>query len=110
MVIKNAPERLLQRCETILLNDDKRKIDKNLSESVLDACLRLAVYGTRVMAFCYLLLSTRSYPPSYQLDGDAVNCPTEGMRFVGLKSMYDPPKGKVSEVLRPGASRRASRW
>jgi sodium/potassium-transporting ATPase subunit alpha len=99
VVMKGAPERLLERCKTILLNGEEINMDKSLSKSVLDACLQLAVCGERVMAFCDLLLPTRIYPPNYQFDCEAVNFPTERMRFVGLVSMIDPPKSNVPEAV-----------
>ncbi|XP_069677682.1 sodium/potassium-transporting ATPase subunit alpha-like [Periplaneta americana] len=92
IVMKGAPERILDRCSTILLNGSEKSIDGAMSKIILDACLKLANYGERVIAFCDKLLSTEDYPPGYEFDSRDVNFPVKGLRFVGLMSLIDPPK------------------
>lgn len=46
-----------------------------------------------------LELDPHQYPPSYEFDVDQLNFPTEGLCFVGLVSLMDPPKETVPAAV-----------
>lgn len=99
LVMKGAPERILERCSTILLNGEEKELDETMKEEFNNAYIRLGGYGERVMGFCDLLLPKDKYPIDYKFDCDKVNFPLEKLRFVGLMSMIDPPRAAVPDAV-----------
>merc|ERR1712051_457908 len=55
--------------------------------------------GERVLGFCDYMLDAKKYPNGYAFDPDDVNFPLEGLRFVGLMSMIDPPRAAVPDAV-----------
>lgn len=47
--------------------------------------------GERILGFCDFYLLLRKYPKDYAFTVNDVNFSISGIRFVGLKSMIDPP-------------------
>merc|ERR1719438_379011 len=45
------------------------------------------------------MLPADKYPNGYPFDAEDVNFPLEGLRFVGLMSMIDPPRAAVPEAV-----------
>jgi len=56
LVMKGAPERILDRCSTILLNGDEREMTQEWRDAFNQAYLELGGLGERVLGFCDLLL------------------------------------------------------
>merc|ERR1712168_938234 len=90
LVMKGAPERILQRCSTIIINGKK---------AFETAYMELGGLGERVLGFCDYMLPAEKYPNGYPFDADDVNFPLEGLRFVGLMSMIDPPRAAVPDAV-----------
>uniref|UniRef100_A0A914SIL9 P-type Cu(+) transporter n=1 Tax=Parascaris equorum TaxID=6256 RepID=A0A914SIL9_PAREQ len=88
LVMKGAPERILDRCKTIL---DLRQTNRS---QALCRC-------PRKTAFITLLTSLRLYVmlARFAFDTEDVNFPVEGLRFVGLVSMIDPPRAAVPDAV-----------
>merc|ERR1719392_595373 len=61
--------------------------------------MELGGLGERVLGFCDLMLESDKYPEGYPFDGDDVNFPLDGLRFVGLMSMIDPPRAAVPDAV-----------
>lgn len=99
LVMKGAPERILDRCSTIYIDGQVRVLDEQLKQSFNDAYLSLGGLGERVLGFCDLALPGDSYPRGYAFDSDDVNYPLDGLRFVGLMSMIDPPRAAVPDAV-----------
>lgn len=55
--------------------------------------------GERVLGFCDFMLPTDKYPIGYKFNCDDPNFPLEGLRFVGLMSMIDPPRAAVPDAV-----------
>ena len=57
--MKGAPERILDRCSTILINGEEKKLDDEWRESFNNAYMELGGLGERVLGFCdyYLAIS-----------------------------------------------------
>merc|ERR1719210_508829 len=63
------------------------------------AYLELGGLGERVLGFCDFMLDEEEYPTGYPFDPDEANFPLEGLRFVGLMSMIDPPRAAVPDAV-----------
>merc|ERR1712039_961200 len=63
------------------------------------AYAELGGMGERVLGFCDFALPEDKFPPGYEFDIDAENFPLEGLRFVGLISMIDPPRAAVPDAV-----------
>merc|ERR1712106_1306735 len=99
LVMKGAPERILERCSTTFCNGEEKPIDDEMKEDFNNACLELGGLGERVLGFCDYMLPSDKYPLGYPFDADNVNFPVHGLRFVGLMSMIDPPRAAVPDAV-----------
>lgn len=99
LVMKGAPERILERCTTIFINGQEKELDEEMKESFNNAYLELGGLGERVLGFCDYFLPSDKYPLGYPFDADNVNFPVHGLRFVGLMSMIDPPRAAVPDAV-----------
>uniref|UniRef100_A0A1I8A3T2 Sodium/potassium-transporting ATPase subunit alpha n=1 Tax=Steinernema glaseri TaxID=37863 RepID=A0A1I8A3T2_9BILA len=99
LVMKGAPERILDRCSTILLNGNEEKLTSELKDEFNQAYLELGGMGERALGFCDFELDPKKFPPGFEFDSDEVNFPLEDLRFVGMISMIDPPRAAVPEAV-----------
>ncbi|CAL8111930.1 unnamed protein product [Orchesella dallaii] len=99
LVMKGAPERILDRCSTIYIGGKEKVLDEEMKEAFNNAYLELGGLGERVLGFCDLMLPSDKYPPGYKYDPDDPNYPLDGLRFVGLMSMIDPPRAAVPDAV-----------
>ncbi|XP_069859241.1 potassium-transporting ATPase alpha chain 2 isoform X2 [Dipodomys merriami] len=99
MVMKGAPERILEKCSTIMINGQEQPLDKNTADAFLMAYMELGGLGERVLGFCHLYLPEDVFPETYSFDVDTVNFPTSDLCFVGLLSMIDPPRSTVPDAV-----------
>ena len=99
LVMKGAPERILQRCNTILINGEEKELTEEWKESFNNAYLELGGLGERVLGFCDFALPVKEYPEGYNFDNEDVNFPMENLRFVGLMSLIDPPRAAVPDAV-----------
>ncbi|GAU93801.1 hypothetical protein RvY_05685 [Ramazzottius varieornatus] len=99
LVMKGAPERILDRCSSILVNGKEQPLDEEWKQRFNDAYMDLGGMGERVLGFCDYELPTEQFPRGYKFDGEEMNFPTSGLRFVGLISMIDPPRSAVPDAV-----------
>nr|P05025.1 RecName: Full=Sodium/potassium-transporting ATPase subunit alpha; Short=Na(+)/K(+) ATPase alpha subunit; AltName: Full=Sodium pump subunit alpha; Flags: Precursor [Tetronarce californica]CAA26578.1 unnamed protein product [Tetronarce californica]prf//1109244A ATPase alpha,Na/K [Tetronarce californica] len=99
LVMKGAPERILDRCSTILLNGEDKPLNEEMKEAFQNAYLELGGLGERVLGFCHLKLSTSKFPEGYPFDVEEPNFPITDLCFVGLMSMIDPPRAAVPDAV-----------
>uniref|UniRef100_A0A8C5V0P8 Sodium/potassium-transporting ATPase subunit alpha n=1 Tax=Microcebus murinus TaxID=30608 RepID=A0A8C5V0P8_MICMU len=99
MVMKGAPERVLEKCSTIMINGQEQPLDKSTAKAFHTAYMELGGLGERVLGFCHLYLPTDKFPETYSFDTDAMNFPTSNFCFVGLLSMIDPPRSTVPDAV-----------
>merc|ERR1712158_68163 len=52
LVMKGAPERILDRCSTILINGEEKKMSEEWKEAFNNAYMELGGLGERVLGFC----------------------------------------------------------
>uniref|UniRef100_A0A4W5PHI8 Sodium/potassium-transporting ATPase subunit alpha n=1 Tax=Hucho hucho TaxID=62062 RepID=A0A4W5PHI8_9TELE len=99
LVMKGAPERILDRCSTILIQGKEQPMDEEMKEAFQNAYMELGGLGERVLGFCHLLMPEDQYPKGFAFDCDDVNFTTENLCFVGLMSMIDPPRAAVPDAV-----------
>jgi len=99
LVMKGAPERILQRCSTIMVDGTERPMTQEWKDAFEEAYMSLGGLGERVLGFCDFVLPGDKYPVGYPFDADEENFPLENLRFVGLMSMIDPPRAAVPDAV-----------
>merc|ERR1712227_7204 len=99
LVMKGAPERILDRCSTIVIDGKERPMTEEWRNAFEAAYMELGGLGERVLGFCDYMLPADKYPAGYPFDAEDVNFPLEGLRFVGLMSMIDPPRAAVPDAV-----------
>uniref|UniRef100_A0A8C6YFW9 Sodium/potassium-transporting ATPase subunit alpha n=1 Tax=Naja naja TaxID=35670 RepID=A0A8C6YFW9_NAJNA len=99
LVMKGAPERILDRCSSILMHGKEVPLDEEAKDAFQNAYLELGGLGERVLGFCHLALPDEQFPEGFQFDTDDVNFPVEKLCFVGLISMIDPPRAAVPDAV-----------
>lgn len=62
IVMKGAPERILDRCGSILMNGKDEQMTDEMRDQFNNAYLDLGGMGERVLGFCDLRLPKESYP------------------------------------------------
>uniref|UniRef100_A0A7N8WQ81 Sodium/potassium-transporting ATPase subunit alpha n=1 Tax=Mastacembelus armatus TaxID=205130 RepID=A0A7N8WQ81_9TELE len=99
LVMKGAPERILDRCSTIMIHGQEYPLDEYWREAFQNAYLDLGGLGERVLGFCHLNMSSSQFPRGFTFDCDNTNFPTEQLCFLGLISMIDPPRAAVPDAV-----------
>ncbi|KAI7809421.1 sodium/potassium-transporting ATPase subunit alpha-2 [Triplophysa rosa] len=99
LVMKGAPERILDMCSTIMISGQELPLDDNLKDAFQGAYIELGGLGERVLGFCHLYLSTSQFPSGFAFDTDNVNFPINQLCFLGLMSMIDPPRAAVPDAV-----------
>merc|ERR1712193_207907 len=102
LVMKGAPERILERCSTILINGEEVPMNKEEETAYNQAYDELGGLGERVLGFCHYYLPADQFPLGYAFDPEAdpePNFPLSGLCFVGLMSMIDPPRAAVPDAV-----------
>ncbi len=100
LVMKGAPERILDYCSTILINGKEVELNDEWKTTFNIAYEALGGMGERVLGFCDLLLDSNEYPADYVFDQDNTSVfPPRKLRFLGFISMIDPPKPSVPEAV-----------
>lgn len=97
--MKGAPERILDRCSTIIIQGLSVELTPTLKLEFEEAYLEMGGMGERVLGFADLLLPMSKYPISYEFSADPPNFPLENLRFLGLISLIDPPRAAVPDAV-----------
>jgi len=99
LVMKGAPERIMDRCSTIMMHGKDVPLDEDIRDEFNKAYMELGGLGERVLGFCDFVMPTEEFPPNFDFDPENVNFPITGLRFVGLMSMIDPPRAAVPDAV-----------
>ncbi|MEE6519660.1 hypothetical protein FKM82_017358 [Ascaphus truei] len=99
LVMKGAPERILDTCSTIMIGGKEQPLEETMKESFQTAYMELGGLGERVLGFCHLYLPEDEFPDSYPFDTESMNFPITNLCFVGLLSMIDPPRSTVPDAV-----------
>jgi len=94
--MKGAPERISDRCSTILMKGEDVEFSDEWKAAFELAYDDLGSLGERVLGFADYKLPKDKFPEGFAFTADEeVNFPTEGLRFLGLISLMDPPRPNV---------------
>jgi sodium/potassium-transporting ATPase subunit alpha len=97
VVLKGAPERVIQMCSKILVNGEELPLDAAWMERYHAAYEQLGAMGERVLGFAYRSLDL---PMDHAFTNKpAPNFPTGGLVFAGLFALIDPPREGVPEAV-----------
>ncbi|KAM5131858.1 sodium/potassium-transporting ATPase subunit alpha-3 [Mantella aurantiaca] len=99
LVMKGAPERILDVCSTIVIQGKEQPLDDELKEAFQNAYLELGGLGERVLGFCHYYFPEELHPKGFAFDTEDLNFSTENLCFVGLMSMIDPPRAAVPDAV-----------
>lgn len=116
VVMKGAPERILNRCSKILVQGEERDFDESLRAEVNEANASFGKLGERVLAFARYQLDPEIYSknPPYQFDIKGWKkwmhvkerdenipgwFPMHNLTLVGLVSLNDPPRLRVDHSV-----------
>merc|ERR1719391_1818681 len=97
--MKGAPERILERCSTICIDGKDLPLTQQWKDNFEAAYMELGGLGERVLGFCDFRLPEDQFPRGFQFNVDEENFPLNGLRFVGLMSMIDPPRAAVPDAV-----------
>ncbi|KAG6922337.1 ATPase H+/K+ transporting alpha subunit, partial [Chelydra serpentina] len=81
LVMKGAPERILERCATIMIKGQELPLDEQWKEAFQTAYMDLGGLGERVLGFCHLYLDPMQFPRGFSFDTEEMNFPTSGLCF-----------------------------
>ncbi|KAG9462248.1 hypothetical protein GDO78_014566 [Eleutherodactylus coqui] len=99
LVMKGAPERILDRCSTIMIEGQEYPLDEEMKENFQTAYMALGSLGERVLGFCQFMLPSSFYGSGYLFSAENGNFPLDNLCFVGLISMIDPPRSTVPDAV-----------
>lgn len=72
LVMKGAPERILDRCSTIMIKGEEVELDEKMQEAFNTAYLELGGMGERVLGFCHYLLPLDQFPEGFEFSTEEV--------------------------------------
>ncbi|XP_054156660.1 sodium/potassium-transporting ATPase subunit alpha-1-like isoform X2 [Oppia nitens] len=99
LCMKGAPERILERCSTILMNGEDKPLDDGMKTAFNAAYEKLGGLGERVIGFCDFKLPISQFPSGFIFDTEKANFPLDSLRFLGLIAMIDPPRAAVPDAV-----------
>lgn len=99
LVMKGAPERIVTFCSSILQDGKPVPMTAELQAGVEVSVHELAGMGERVLGFCEFVLPKDQFPKNFEFDSDTGNFPLDGLCFVGLLSLIDPPRPEVPNAV-----------
>ncbi|KAI0823899.1 aminophospholipid-transporting P-type ATPase [Trametes gibbosa] len=97
--LKGAPERVLAKCSTYLMNGEEVPITDEFRAKYDEAYDYMASRGHRVIACAQKLLSSDVYAPNFEFSKTDTQYPSSEYCFCGLISLEDPPKHGVREAI-----------
>lgn len=105
LVMKGAPERVLDQCSRIIVSGDTERALGDRDRALVEKQVAyLANKGERILAYAHLDLSPQQAARilTSGVDSQVVNMdeiPTEDLSFVGLISLVDPPRESVPNAV-----------
>lgn len=99
LIMKGAPEIVLEYCSRVHTDEDMLDLTAQLKKELKTHFIKMANMGERVIGYCDLKLPVESYPLGYQFDTQKRNFPVEDLIFVGAVSMIDPPRVEVGQAI-----------
>ena len=99
LFVKGAPESVLERCNSVLVNGTTIPLSAELRSALLQQTLAYGSQGLRTLALAYSEQADLE-PSHYQTDSTADYARFEhDLTFVSLVGMLDPPRPEVREAV-----------
>ncbi|CAG2121961.1 unnamed protein product, partial [Medioppia subpectinata] len=92
-------ERILEKCTTIITDGKELPLDAKVRHQFQAAYEELGSLGERVIGLCDKFLPENKYPYDFPFDAERENFPMDGLRFIGIVSMIDPPRPAVPDAV-----------
>jgi len=109
LVMKGAPEKILDRCDRIMIGGEEVPLTAEWRAVFETAYAELGGMGERVLGFAHMKYDPIKFPLGFKFDTDEMNFPTGsleemeagegGIVFVGLLSLIDPPRAAVPDAV-----------
>ncbi|XP_072931788.1 sodium/potassium-transporting ATPase subunit alpha-4-like [Epargyreus clarus] len=99
LIMKGAPEIVLEYCSTVLTEEGDQPINPQAKKELRANFIKLANMGERVIGYCDYNLPLNAYPLGYAFDTQQRNFPVEDLRFIGAISMIDPPRYEIEKSI-----------
>jgi len=91
--VKGAPEVILEKCEFVFKNGEKRKLSKTEKEAILEINQKMASEALRMLGMAYKELpDTKERFPQEDVENNLI--------FVGLMGMIDAPREEAIEAVK----------
>lgn len=97
--MKGAPERIIQRCSSILTNDGVQDLDESARKVLDDQLAFMMGRGERCLGFAMIDLPPSEYPEDFEFDSEETNFPMTGLTFIGIMALLDPPREAVPDAV-----------
>jgi Ca2+-transporting ATPase len=89
--MKGAPERVIPRCDRIMINGKIKKLSKEEKNKLQEISEKMAGKPLRVLAFAFKIIRGKNYIPK-EVETNLI--------FVGFAGMIDPPREGVKEAIK----------
>ncbi|KAI0565143.1 Na+-ATPase [Gracilaria domingensis] len=99
LCMKGAPERVIDRCTTILTKDGIQPFDAAAKSVINEQLAFMMERGERCLGFARMDLDPSEYPVNFAFDTEEINFPMTGLTFVGLMALLDPPREAVPNAV-----------
>jgi soluble P-type ATPase len=100
LCMKGAPERILDCCSQIMVGGVPRPMTDADCEQIHANLAKLMEAGERVLGFAQLSLPLEQYPLDYTFETEGVSITMQGLVFVGLMALLDPPRVSVLDAVK----------
>ncbi|KAJ8730277.1 hypothetical protein PYW07_017315 [Mythimna separata] len=99
LIMKGAPEIVLEYCSKVLMSGGPQPLTPQLKKELKANFTKMANMGERVIGYCDFQLPIDNFPIGYKFDTQARNFPVEDLIFVGAISMIDPPRQNIDKYI-----------
>ncbi|CAG9331214.1 unnamed protein product [Blepharisma stoltei] len=102
LFMKGAPEQLWERCSTVFINGKALPLSEEWRKEFDTANKAFGSRGQRVLGFAFLWLKDSEYASDFVFEPHqegGPNFPLNGLTFIGLAVLMDPPRKKVKEAV-----------
>jgi len=99
LFVKGAPESVLDRCKSVLVNGNTSPLTSDIKKSLLDRTLAYGSQGLRTLAFAYV--NVQDNDATHYRSGSSQDYSRfeQDLTFVSLVGMLDPPRPEVREAV-----------
>ena len=104
IVMKGAPELIIQRCSSIFINDKYIEMTEYWVQRCNKYLTEMTKKGQCVIGYCDFILDRFEFPKNYEFHINELGVPNfpikNTMRFLGLISMFDPLRPNTREAVK----------